>query len=139
MTCDERIEALLNRAGQTISDLPRKEGTAVSEPYSTDQMLRANGAAWAWYMNEFITVDEGRRLEGRNVAQMYILHLTDVIDRMEEALDNLVRQRDWLRTKVCFVCWHINEDMPGPCDPEECANASIPEGWCADWRVDDGQ
>ena len=132
MTCDERLEALLNRAGQTISDLPQGDGKHLI--YDKELRKGADAAQRAWH-----GIGEGYVdiVDDLHMHQDYILHLTDVIDRMEEALYNVVRQRDWLRTKVCFVCWHINEDMPGTCDPEECANASIPEGWCADWWVDD--
>lgn len=74
MTCDERLEKLLNRAGQTISDLPS------SIEYSIEQEEAAMEAA----------ADFGAGLEA------YILHLTDVIDRMEWALDKTVRERDYL-------------------------------------------
>ena len=43
-SCTDRIEKLLNRAGQTISDLPKK-GFAASEPYPLSALPQANGAA----------------------------------------------------------------------------------------------
>lgn len=61
---DKRIEELLNRAGQTISDLPKA--------YSSDQIIGVNANVFG------------------------ILHLTDVIDRLESALDNQVTLHEHL-------------------------------------------
>lgn len=82
--CDERIEKTLNRAGQTISDLPN------------DYLLNAGeakaiqGVACRWFIDE--DAPEGVAL--RNLVSIplyqYILHLTDIIDRLETALDNQV-------------------------------------------------
>lgn len=72
MTANERIEALLNRAGQTISDLP--------EEYSHTRK---------------------RAVMTRHSASYYsmankILHLEDVIERMAQALNTACNQRDAL-------------------------------------------
>jgi hypothetical protein len=96
---DERLEQLLNRAGQTISDLPKA--------YTEEAEREAVDASYVWAGEDgecFITPID------------YILHLTDVIDRLEWALDNVTRERDYLLEKY----------VPNPYE-------TIPE----DWRVDD--
>lgn len=90
MTPDERIEKLLNRAGQTISDLPDK--------YDEMAIDAAANTAEAW----------SHRITWRRYVD-YILHLTDVIDRMETALENQVT----LHEKLMHVI----------------GNADIPEGF----------
>lgn len=93
---DKRIEELLNRAGQTISDLPRKQGESVSEPYSGGDCQKANGTAWRWYLNIDTDMDDYDSTRSKMVLKMYILHLTDVIDRLESALDNQVTLHEHL-------------------------------------------
>lgn len=95
-SCDERLEALLNRAGQTISDLPRKQGESVSEPYSGGDCQKANGTAWRWYLNIDTDMDDYDSTRSKMVLKMYILHLTDVIDRLENALENQVTLHEHL-------------------------------------------
>lgn len=71
MTADERIERLLNEAGQTIEDCPffyTKEQRALAKEAVRKRMRSGL----------FVTVAD---------YQDYILHLTDVIDRLEWALD----------------------------------------------------
>lgn len=147
MTSDERIEALLNRAGQTISDLPRKWDGCVSEPYSGEQCYKAHGAAWAWYVGEDQrAVPELERQEStrdRLVLRSYILHLTDVIDRMETALENVIGERDWLKSVLerhlfCETC--VGGQGMEPCvDGHRCSienpnyrYSGVPEDWGAD-------
>lgn len=108
MTVDERIEALLNRAGQTISDLPsRTDGK--SHTYN-------HGLAWdeaeKWF---FSYVNDRRRKMNAIVLARYVLHLTDIIDRMETALENVIGERDWLRANYSA-------------NPNE----TVPEDWRAD-------
>ena len=67
MTANERLEALLNRAGQTLTDLP--------ETHPMSAFLELGGQ-----YPGVVTLDVLER----------ILHLTDVIDRMETALENAV-------------------------------------------------
>lgn len=113
MTADERLEQLLNRAGQTISDLPKR--------YTEDEERNAVDASYAW------AGEEGERF----VTPIdYILHLTDVIDRMEWALDTVLNERDYIRAKCCFMCGLIDDESK-TC--EECGIPEVPE----DWRVDD--
>lgn len=125
MTPDERIEKLLNRAGQTISDLPSPID------YTIEQEELAMEAA----------ADFGSGLEA------YILHLVDVIDRMETALENVCGERDYLRQTAgvdgCWTCTNSDSGMechrPEGCvlnDEGRCKGyeyAGVPE----DWRADD--
>lgn len=143
MTADEHLEQLLNRAGQTISDLPkgnRKEGAYPG------QKVRAMQAVCQF----------DRMLDVSDVGILncldYILHLTDVIDRMEWALDNVIREGDWLREMNrqqgadCPTCAHHKDGNPLECadgkrlchlgDDGACVSweyCGIPE----DWRADD--
>lgn len=80
MTADERIEKLLNRFGQTISDLPKT--TEEGHAYDSQHRIDANTAARKW----------GRM--ARPMSDDYICHLTDIIDRMEIALETAVRCTD---------------------------------------------
>lgn len=144
MTADERIEALLNRAGQTISDLPRK-GTEASEPYPLSACPKANGAAWGWYLDIGGDMDDYDSTRTKLVLKQYILHLTDVIDRMETALENVIGERDYLMAVVdsgglfdCKMCAleEGSEDCCTDADFNETGKQPIfrvPE----DWRADD--
>lgn len=73
MTANERIEALLNRANQTISDLP--------DSYSQTRCLSVMGRHQGSYFRLATT----------------ILHMADVIDRMEQALTKVCDERDMMR------------------------------------------
>lgn len=136
-SCDERLEALLNRAGQTISDLPRKQGESVSEPYSGEECVKANGTAWRWYLNIDADMDDYDSTRSKFVLKLYILHLTDVIDRLETALENVCGERDYLAYRMrrhmdCQSCGWI-----GTCDktPDHCKGwvfGGVPEGLSAD-------
>ena len=129
MTPDERIEKLLNRAGQTISDLPKRYEQAVRN-------------------NAFDAADHfGGSLSMTQNFEDYILHLTDIIDRMETALENVCGERDYLRHVAgvdgCWTCTNSDSGMechrPEGCvlnDEGRCVGyeyAGVPE----DWRVDD--
>lgn len=81
-SADERIEKLLNRAGQTISDLPKVNG--IGMPYRIDKYESLLKAA-----ADFTQFNAPAGFEVFNVIQ-YALHLTDIIDRFEWALENQV-------------------------------------------------
>ena len=123
MTPDERIEKLLNRAGQTISDLPKR--------YEQEHRNTAFDAA-----DKF-----GGSLAMTQNFEDYILHLTDVIDRMETALENVCGERDYLLHECigCEDCAAASEyddfenEICHSCENESKFEWSIPE----DWRVDD--
>lgn len=129
MTPDERIEKLLNRAGQTISDLPKRYEQAVRN-------------------NAFDVADHfGGSLSMTQNFEDYILHLTDVIDRLEWALDNQVTLHENLMHVIA------NADIPEGVSYEQfClvtdsiykAIQTAQEGWenyeagvPKDWSVDD--
>ena len=76
MTADERIESLLNCFGQTIADLPKP--TEVSYAYTEEHRDSAAQIALAWNRVYAFT---------STFLKDYICHLTDVIDRMETALN----------------------------------------------------
>lgn len=135
MTADERLEALLNRAGQTISDLPRANG--IGMPYGVDRyepLLKAS--------SDFIQFNAPAGFEVFNIIQ-YALHLTDVIDRMEWALENVCGERDYLRQTAgvdgCWTCTNSGSGMechrPEGCvlnDEGRCVGyeyAGVPEDW----------
>lgn len=135
MTCDERIEKLLNKAGQTISDLPKPQ--TASYAYSRSDLRKADTEATEWH---------GRLNSGAFDTADYILHLTDVIDRLEWALDNVTRERDYLKKLLveegcdCDICVYADVnggEMPCyACDlpKNQFEYAGIPE----DWRADNG-
>lgn len=148
MTCDERLEQLLNRAGQTISDLPRKQGGSVSEPYSGEDCQKANGTAWRWYLNIDMDMDDDDSTRSKFVLKLYILHLTDIIDRMEWALENVCGERDYLRKVIekevpCLIC--VTKECRAYDEP--CNSCLMPDGETmvnyeyagvpGDWRADD--
>lgn len=85
---DKRIEELLNRAGQTISDLPK------GYLLNAGEAKTVQGVACRWFIDE--DAPEGVAL--RNLVSIplyqYILHLTDIIDRMEWALENVLNLKD---------------------------------------------
>lgn len=105
MTCDERLEKLLNKAGQTISDLPKPDDYYYAYDVNISEISRLVEN----------TVREFCRLKvnyatGIQAYHDYILHLADVIDRLEWALDKAVRERDYMKKIMledgydCYIC-----------------------------------
>ena len=131
---DKRIEELLNRAGQTISDLPKGDGRHFI--YDKELRKRADIVQMEWHgikANRLVDV-----VDEVNMLLDYIMHLTDVIDRFEWALENVCNERDYLayrlrRYRDCQSCERVNE-----CErtPDHCLGwvfGGVPE----DWSVDD--
>ena len=83
MTANERLEALLNRFGQTISDLPAGDDTTFAHSDFDGALVAI--AEYAHY-----AIKSGDDIVVPRIALDYILHLTDVIDRMEWALEDAV-------------------------------------------------
>ena len=114
---DKRIEELLSRAGQTISDLPN--GYLLNAGEAKD----IQGVACRWFIDE--DAPEGVAL--RNLVSIplyqYILHLTDIIDRMETALENVCGERDYLRSLECGLCYSFRK-----CGADACEMCMIGEG-----------
>lgn len=143
MTCDERLEKLLNKAGQTISDLPKGNRNEGAYPGKKVNAMQA-------------VCQFDRMLDVSDIGTLncldYILHLTDVIDRLEWALDKTVRERDWLKEMNrlqagCQTCAHHVDGDPLQCedgkrlcklgDDDACVSweyCGVPE----DWRADNG-
>ena len=139
MTPDERIEALLNRAGQTISDLPQSFAGG-PEAYGEDARKNALCAAWSWYLPAVISagdaVDFMQNRRNETVMAQYILHLTDVIDRIETALENVCGERDYLcdRSGCEFCAYERFDGDKMPCRGCTVTKnlyefAGIPEDW----------
>ena len=118
MTYEERIEALLNRAGETISDLP--EITAERRAAVLER--------------------------SRDIAGDYA-RACDILDRLEAALDRAVGALDFAAaaplTIPCELCQYTNDTInQEPC--RTCAEGDrresfqllgAPEYWNADQRV----
>lgn len=118
MTADERIEKLLNRFGQTISDLPKSADNDWSMAvYGSEHLINAKKEALSFIIDEWRDTDEVPeiRYEVEEVLLGYICHLADVIDRMEAALETAAL------IGPCFDCTHIDEhnfpecEKPTPC------------------------
>ena len=101
MTADERIEKILNRFGQTISDLPATKDNDWSGPgYAIDHLKVAKKAAYVWMWEEYEDVDVIPIDEIEAPLLDYICHLADVIDRLETALSTAQR------VTTCKSCQH---------------------------------
>lgn len=116
MTCNERLEALLNRAGQTISDLPKAgEFTyahLVNNPYTVLVVEKAIHDYERFGYAEY----NSKSTDDYRMAIDYILHLTDIIDRLEWALENVCGERDYLRRVICGLCSNFHEDGADACE-----------------------
>lgn len=128
MTPDERIEKLLNRAGQTISDLPKPSAVVYAYPKDMRRYIPDVAARW-----------HGRLNYGSCDLEDYILHLTDVIDRMETALENVCGERDYLcdRSGCEFCAYERIDGDKMPCRGCTVTKnlyefAGVPEDWSAD-------
>ena len=82
-SADKRIEELLNRAGQTISDLPKPSESSFAYSGKLEEACEA--------AMKFSKGEEAKEpVYFELVLADYILHLTDIIDRFEWALENQV-------------------------------------------------
>ena len=89
MTFEERLAAL----GVDLSDLPKT--------YKDANTWNALTAAFAWD----VMADEKR---GEGILAAFVLHLVDIIDRMETRIVNLTLERDSL--KECMKYMTYDED-----------------------------
>lgn len=131
MTADERIEKLLNRFGQTISDLPKSADNDWStHVYESRHLISAKKAALVFMVDEWQDADgvPEIRYEVEEVLLDYICHLADVIDRMEVALETATRMTD------CGTCEHCNARY-NDFDDSKCGCGDFPEcDYCIDER-----
>ena len=109
MTADERIERLVNRFGQTISDLPKPDNYKDygNRDKLVNAMLSAERAYEEWYNPE-------DNSDWRDACNAYICHLCDIIDRMETALETASKVAD------CRCCEHDESYGSGECDYVRC-------------------
>ncbi len=89
MVEDERIEELLNRHHQTISDLP------TPKDYIHNNFMLATSLMIERYIEDWC--DPVTEAEYELGIYAYICHLTDIIDRMEWALNNASPDPHWLQ------------------------------------------
>lgn len=117
MTTDERIEKLLNRYGQTISDLPY--ATDHDFAYAGNHRHRGKEAAFDWGKTQEYKCTEAAKNE---ILRDYICHLCDVIDRMEAALETAANNAG---CDFCDKSWN------------ECKLQPNNEEFICDFRLDD--
>lgn len=98
LKADERIEKLLNRFGQTISDLPKP--TYKHYAYKAEHNINAAFAARDWENSE--------SFPSPSDLTDYICHLTDVIDRMEVALETATNTMDCRRCEASLQDCNFN-------------------------------
>ena len=135
MTFEQRMAEL----GVDLSDMP-KNLAGGPEPYPLSMLSKANGAAWDWYLDIGSDMENYDSTRSKMVLKLYILHLTDIIDRMETRIVNLTGDVDYLVerygdvTSDCKACSYYGED--GDCYNEQtyCSFdfAGVPEYWRPD-------
>ena len=89
-SCDERIEKTLNRVGQTISDLPKASEYSYAHSVNNHEVY-GNVMKAVCEFNRMDHDENYRKdFDAFRALVDYVMHLTDVIDRMETALENQV-------------------------------------------------
>lgn len=102
MTSPEKIEEILNRFGQTISDLPKAQ--TADYAYSKKDIGKAYGIATEWH---------GRYNSGSLDTGDFICHQSDVIERLVAALETAEK------IVSCEYCVK-HESKCGNCSGYEC-------------------
>lgn len=109
MTADERIEKLLNRFGQTISDIPNpKDYDWSRSAYDVGHLKQAKKAAYVWMWDEYQDADIIPIDEIEPPLCDYICHLADIIDRMEAALETATNTMDCRRCEASLDDCNFN-------------------------------
>ena len=98
MTADERIEQLLRHFGETIEDLPKHTETHYAYKFATRNKAILTVRDWG-----------GEKYFNTEVLGDYICHLSDIVDRMENALMTAHRL---LSTQI-LSCEHCLYDESG--------------------------
>lgn len=125
MTFEERLSVL----GVDLSDLP-EPSTLVS------RSLHLHSKTY-----DFIKSLYGDSWSGADRTRLflsYILHLTDIIDRMETRIVNLTGERDYLLHMAGIPCDECILEIGAHCAP--CAEGNAVGEWGGvpeDWSVDD--
>ena len=125
MTFEQRMAEL----GVDLSDLPESYESMV-------EVVNAANAARKWFNNE----EPRNKITLEEIALAhYILHLTDIIDRMETRIVNLTGERDYLLTLYGFDCEECKRYDECNRDGDYCERELV-EDWAGvpeDWRPDD--
>lgn len=101
---DKRLEELLNRAGNTISDLPTfKDWERLPNEVKEERrhLLHTYAAESGWHKSD-----------------AYVMHLADIIDRLEWALSNALDRLDVYEGLVATLAEYGPEGITFT-DPEE--------------------
>lgn len=101
MSADERIQALLDKCGQTMEDLPQ------SYDFEKCQLCRNQAGDWA----------HNHHNEQAPLTQ-YACHMADLIDRMELALENEHMKRMDLEVRIGIMNDRMGFHMRGGTDNE---------------------
>ena len=131
------FERRMAELGVDLSDLP-KNLAGGPEPYPLSMLSKANGAAWDWYLDIDSDMENYDSTRSKMVLKLYILHLTDIIDRMETRLVNVTGERDWLKDVVttlnlCETCGASGKACDSCPDWPHYEYSGVPE----DWRPDE--
>ena len=133
MTFEERMAEL----GVDLSDLP------LGYSLSKEKAKSISDIACRWFVDE----DSPDGVALRNIVSIplfqYILHLIDIIDRMETRLDNVIGERNYLLKYYGYDCKECVKypDCSTLADSDDftCVG-SILDDWAGvpeDWRADD--
>lgn len=126
MTADERLEAALNRFGETLEGLPRPDWP-IQGAYRTETRWAVTREALRFRyeedrpdLQEWMAEDamEHGNLNGDLLAD-YACHLSDIIDKLETALDTASR---WIQ---CDACTRCDDDKCFPAADFSCTKAKI--------------
>ena len=98
MTADERLEKLLNRFGQTIVDLHDPQ----------DHTFNTFDTVMDWYDQGAKAEVDWASLFYLEACESYISHLTEIIDRMEAALETATNTMDCRRCEASFQDCNFN-------------------------------
>lgn len=128
MGFDDRLAAL----GVDLSDLPQSGGCHLTYDRQSRSMAEHEVYRFAGMSGQLVDI-----IDCLKMHQDYILHLTDIIDRMETRLVNVTGERDYLLEVMtaeydCGICKHANPK--GGCAVNVCEFefAGVPEDWRAD-------
>lgn len=132
MTFEERLAAL----GVDLSDLPQSDGCHLTYDRQSRSMAEQEVYRFAGMSGQLVDI-----IDCLKMHQDYILHLIDIIDRMETRIVNLTGERDYLIDEYvgCECCTYgadaetFDEEPCASCVNEEHFEWSVPE----DWRADD--
>ena len=101
MTSPEKIEELLNRFGQTISDLPStKDYDWSREAHEVEQMKQAKKMAYVWMWDEYADADIIPIDEVELPLLDFICHQSDVIERLIKALETALQKISYLKRYI---------------------------------------